>query len=97
MRSGLPTVIDEQTFNDFKTGTKPNGILGKHEIEKIKKLMFTTLEQLEEDYNNNRFKDYTAFNTKYGVEMKTIEDAIAFLPYHEGMHTGVISTLKKLL
>ncbi|MEO7044554.1 MAG: DinB family protein [Ferruginibacter sp.] len=97
VRAGLPTVIDEQTFNDFKSGTRPNGALEKEEIEKIKALMFSTLEQLQKDYDNKKFKDYTTFKTRYGVEMKTVEDAIEFLPYHEGMHTGVITSLKKLV
>jgi hypothetical protein len=96
-RAGLPIIVEDKYFRNFKSGTRSEGFIDAIEFEKIKELLFTTLDQLKVDLDNNVFKDYTIFKTRYGVEISNINDSIAFLPYHEGMHTGVISQLKKLV
>ncbi|MEO5945150.1 MAG: DinB family protein [Ferruginibacter sp.] len=97
VRASLQPVVEEKYFIAFKSGTRPVSFVDVTEFEKIKELLFTSLDQLEIDLDNNIFKDYTIFKTRYGVEINDINDCIAFLTYHEGMHTGVISQLKKLV
>jgi hypothetical protein len=71
--------------------------LSESEIANIKQLFSTTLDQLEADYNKNMFTGYTAWNTRYNVEIKSIDDALRFVPFHEGLHSGVINTMKRLV
>jgi hypothetical protein len=96
-RAGLDTVVDEAFFEAYKPGTKPEVFLGKDEFEKISKLMLTTLSQLEADVQTDMFVNYTSFVTRYGAQLSSINDALGFLPFHEGLHIGAIVALKKLL
>ncbi|MFI5138122.1 MAG: DinB family protein [Sphingobacteriales bacterium] len=96
-RAGLDTRIDESLFSLYKSGTKPEGFVDSEGVEEIKTLLLDNLEQLETDYNNKIFTSYTAFTTRYGVEIGSIDDAIGFLPFHDGLHLGYILALKRVV
>ena len=96
-RAGLPTMISDDFWERFKSGSKPEGIISDDEIAHIKQLLFITLDQLETDYNKHIFGNYTAWSTRYGVELADIDDAIKFLPFHEGLHSGSIMAIKRLV
>jgi hypothetical protein len=97
IKAGLAPRSDEDFINTFKSGTKPSRIFSEAEIENIKSLLFSTLDQLEEDYSNHIFGGYTAWSTRYGVELASIDNAIDFLPFHEGLHSGCSTALKRLV
>lgn len=97
IRAGLAPRVGEDIINSFKSSTKPERIFSEAEIENIKTLLFSTLDQLEQDYNNGIFNGYTVWSTRYGVELASIDDALDFLPFHEGLHSGCIGALKKLV
>jgi hypothetical protein len=97
MRSAVKLSVEEKFFSEFKPGTKPERVYDSVEIESIKKLLIETLDKLESDYSDNLFKNYTVVTTRYGVELKNIDDAIDFLPFHEGMHSGYIMALKRVV
>lgn len=94
-RAGLKPVVDEQLFAAYKAQTKPETPVGKEEIEEIKKVSVTVFEQLQEDYDKNIFINYTAFTTRYDIAITSIDEAIDFLLFHEGLHTGYIMAMKK--
>jgi len=96
-RAGLPTLISDDFFERFKPGSKPEGIISDDEIAHIKQLLFTTLDQLETDYNKQIFSNYTAWSTRHGMEIAGIDDGIKFLLFHEGLHSGNIMTMKQFL
>ncbi len=97
IRAGLKPIVEEKYLSNYKSGTKPEAVVDAAEIEAIKKLLFSTLDQLQADYTNKLFTNYTVFNTRYGATIAGIDDAIVFLPYHEGLHTGYITALKKIV
>jgi len=94
-RSNIDAVVDEQFFSGYKTQTKPTGTATEKEIETIKQLSVSVLDRLEDDYNKQLFSNYTAFNTRYDIEIASIDDAIDFLLFHEGLHLGYIMAMKK--
>jgi hypothetical protein len=97
-RAGLPlAVIDEPFFELYKPGTKPQQPVTEAEVEHIKHLAFSTLDKLEEDYNAGLFAHYIPWTTRYGAELSTIDDALQFLLFHEGMHIGYMMALKRML
>lgn len=96
-RAGLTTDIDEVFFNTYKSDTKPDGQVDEAGFEQIKQLLVSTIDQLEADYNNNLFTNYTPWTTRYNFEITSIDEAINFLPFHEGLHTGYIMALKRAL
>lgn len=97
LRSGLKTVVTEDFFQSFKTESKPEKELSNSEIENIKQLLFSTLDQFDKDYSDGIFKNYTVFKTRYDVEIKNIDDALNFISFHEGLHCGYIMALKRLV
>jgi hypothetical protein len=97
VRSGLPIVIEEKYFTEYKSGTKPEHYIDETEVQKIKDLILFTSERLSSDYEKNIFTTYSKWTTRYGVELGSIDDAITFLLYHEGLHAGVVMALKKLV
>ena len=97
LRAGLPLRIDESFLLTYKPGTKPEELYTADDLTLIKKLFFFTLDQLEADLNTNMFNNYTPFVTRYGYEITSIDDAVSFLPFHEGLHIGTVIALKKLV
>lgn len=97
LRSGNPYYIDETLIAKYKIETKPEESIGIEEINTIKKLFITSIDQFATDYDKKIFENYTSWTTPYGVSINSIEDVIKFLPFHEGLHTGTILALKKLV
>ena len=97
VRAGIPIVIDEKHFANYKPGTKPGHYVDEQEVQNIKDLMLSTIDQLAIDYEKNIFNNYTKWTTRYGAELGGINDVIIFLQYHEGMHSGIVMALKKLV
>lgn len=96
-KSGLKMNITESYYEKYKRDSKPEGYIGSEELELIKKLHIETLDKLIEDYEKRVFENYTPFTTRTGIEIKNVEEAINFIPYHEGLHGGVIMTQKRLV
>jgi len=97
IKAGSKPHVSEEFINAYKSGSKPAGAIDNTAIENIKTLLFTTLDQLESDYNNQIFGGYTPWMTRYSVELSAIDDALNFIPFHEGLHSGCCTALKKLV
>jgi DinB superfamily len=96
-RAGATSRISDDFWERFRTGSKPDGTVEAAEIENIKSMFLSTIDQLEIDMNTPVFNNYTAWTTRYGVEITSIGDAVSFVPFHEGLHLGTIMSLKKLV
>ncbi|MES2730775.1 MAG: DinB family protein [Bacteroidota bacterium] len=97
MRAGGKIVVDEKYFLNYKSETKPQQRVDQHEVDIIKQLFLSTIDRLEKDYQNDVFANYTAWTTRYGVELAHVDDALVFLPFHEGLHLGYIQALKRVI
>jgi hypothetical protein len=96
-RAGAPITVDDKFYSPYRPDTKPNGFIDSAEIEVIKELLITSIDQLETDYQNNVFTNYSEWATRYGVQITSIEDAVNLLPFHDGMHIGYVMALKRLV
>ncbi|WP_448698517.1 DinB family protein [Mucilaginibacter sp. AW1-3] len=95
-RSGnTPMHITDEFFMRFKPESKPERFITQEEIDQIKTLMFSTIDQLEVDYQHQIFGTHTPWTTRYGVQIGNLDEAINFLPFHEGLHFGYIMALKR--
>ncbi len=95
--SGLPMMADDEMVNTFKKGTKTEGVVPQEEVDKIKALLFSTLDQTEKDIEAGIFKNFQEYPTSTGFVLKSLEDAINFNNFHEGIHLGYVLALKKAL
>ncbi|WP_271782391.1 DinB family protein [Aquimarina algiphila] len=93
--SGLPMMIDEEMVNLYRKGTKFEREVTAEEVLKIKELLFSTLDKTEEDLTAKVFKDYNEYPTSTGFVLKSVQDALNFNNFHEGIHLGYILALKK--
>lgn len=95
--SGLNMMISDEMVDKYKRGTKPEIDVTQAEVEEIKKLLFSTLEQAKEDFANDIFDEYMEFTTSLGFLIKSAENAMEFSNYHEGVHTGIMMQIKKFI
>jgi hypothetical protein len=96
VRAGVKPVT-EKYFLQYKPETKPEHPVDENEVEEIKETLLSSIDQLEIDYTSHLFTNYPSWTTRYGVEIGSIDDALGFLMYHEGLHTGTIMALKRLV
>ena len=96
-RAGLKLIIDQDFFDAYKPGTKPGKFVDADEIAAIKIMFIAMIDQLEIDYKNNAFANFTPFTNRYGFEHRHIDDSINFVLYHEGLHFGIINAMMKLV
>jgi len=95
--SGLKCLVSEEMITNFQKGSAPTHEVSIEEFEKIKELFLQLPAQLEKDYNAGIFKNYTTYTTSIDVSLNSIDDAIAFNLYHEGIHLGILLQLLKFI
>ncbi|MFD2583756.1 DinB family protein [Pedobacter vanadiisoli] len=97
IRSGLPVTVEDKYFSPFLSGTKPVKFIEKEEIILIFDVLLNSIDRLATDYTNGIFVSFDPWDKRYGMKLNSIEDAVNFVPFHEGMHIGYIMALKKLV
>ncbi|MEY8781748.1 DinB family protein [Allomuricauda sp. XS_ASV26] len=95
--SGLDFTIEEELVNKYKKGTFPEGEPSEAEMEKIMTYLFSTVEQIQQDYERGTFKNFQEYMTTPKVGLNSVEDALQFNVFHEGLHLGSILALKRAL
>ena len=93
--SGLPMVVSDELVEKYRKGTKPEQEATQEEVDLIKSLVFKTVDQLEADYNNGVFQNYQEYPTSTGFILKSAKGAIDFNNFHEGLHLGVLMSIRK--
>jgi len=95
--SGNKTKMSTELISQFKKGTTPDGTATDEDIEIVKKLIFTTVEDAIADYENGVFDNFKEYTTSANVTLKSIDDAISFNLYHEGLHLGSVLALMRAI
>ena len=95
--SGLPMMVSAEMVNKYKRGTKPEADVTQAEVDEIRTLLFDCIKKTESDYVNGVFKEYQPFTTMTGFQINNAEQAMAFNNYHEGVHTGVMMSIRKFI
>ena len=95
--SGLPLQVSDEMVEKYKKGTKTEADVSQEEVDLIKKLLLTTLNQTEKDLKDRIFKNFNEYPTSTGFVLRSIEDALNFNNFHEGIHLGYILALRKSL
>lgn len=95
--AGLPMIVSDELVEKYKKGTKTEHQATQEEADEIFSLLHSTIEQTEKDIENNLFQNFTEYPTSTGFVLKTNQDSMAFNNFHEGLHLGVIMSLRKLV
>lgn len=95
--SGLPMAVSDELIKKYSKGTKPEQDASQDEVDYVRSLLFSTVDQLEADYNKGLFVNFQQYPTSTGLVLDSAERAIAFNNFHEGLHLGVLMSLRKLV
>lgn len=95
--SGLPMMVSTEMMDTYKNGSVPTGNATQEEVNEIKSLLISTMNQTISDYENGVFKEYTPYETKTGFSLQNLNDAIQFNNYHEGIHLGFMMKIKRFI
>jgi hypothetical protein len=95
--AGLPVNVSEELIALYRRGSRPERDVTQAEADAVKALLFSTIEKTEDDYRNGIFTTYNARKSELGFDLSSVEDAIAFNNYHEGIHLGIMLQMRKKL
>ena len=95
--SSVNCLIPDDLIANYRKGTSPEGNINNEEFDEIKELFSALPETLIEDYEAGIFETYEEYQTSTGFVLNSLDTAIAFNNYHEGLHLGIIRAIKKLV
>jgi hypothetical protein len=95
--SGLNCLCPDDLIDTHKKGTFPTKTFTEEEFDEVKELLIGLPDTLEEDFNAGIFETYNEYPTSTGFVLTSIETAIAFNNFHEGIHYGIIRSIKKFV
>ena len=95
--SGLPMMISDEMVEKYKKGTKPEHIATQAEVDEIHTLLIETINQTEADFDSKAFTNYQEYPTSTGFVINSAAEAMAFNYFHEGLHIGIIMSLRKFI
>jgi len=95
--SGLSMAVTDEMVEKYRKGTKPEHDVTQAEVDEIKELLLKSVDQLEADYNNGIFVNYQEYPTSTGYILKSAKGAIEFNNFHEGLHIGIMMSIRKFI
>lgn len=95
--SGLDCLVPDELIEEHRKGTIPTKTFTEEEFEEVTDLLAGLPDTLEEDFNEGIFENYNGYETSTGFVLDTFETAVNFNNFHEGIHLGIILSLKKLV
>ena len=93
--SGLPMHIPDSLFEKYQNGSRPDGKTTQAEVDEIKQLLSAMVEKTKSDFKSGVFKEFHPYQTKTGFHLGTWKEAMEFNNYHEGIHLGIMMSIKK--
>lgn len=96
--SGLSMMVTDEMVTKYQKGSAPQENISQEEVDAIKSLLFTTITKTQEDLENGLFQNYMEYTVSTAnFTLKSIEDAMQFNNFHEGIHIGIIMQLRKFV
>lgn len=95
--SGLPLHVSDEMVARFARGSSPQEWTTTPDVGEVLDLLTALPERLREDVAAGRFETFKPYQTTTGPNLATFADALAFTLFHEGLHTGVVSAMRRLV
>lgn len=95
--SELNCLCPDDLIETHRKGTSPSVTFSEEEFEEVKELFAGLPDTLQEDYEAGIFENYTEYPTSTGFVIHSIEEAISFNNFHEGIHYGIVRAIKKFV
>jgi len=95
--SNTPLLVDDSLVQAYRKGTQTEHDATQEEFAMIKSLMISTIENTKLDYEKGAFKNFSPYTTSLNVTLTSVEEALSFNTFHEGIHLGYILAMKNSL
>lgn len=94
--SGVQPFVPQELIDRYRKGTHP----GDGDAASYRAIMEYSLEapaRTAADFAAGKFAAFSPYETSQGFRLSSIEEAISFNNFHEGIHLGYILALRKAL
>lgn len=95
--ANVPFKVSEEYLQLFQKGTKTTRDISKEEIEDLKRLAFSLLDEMEKDIEGGYLNQYKSLQTHFGLLLTTIQEAADFSALHDSMHLGYIQAQRRAI
>ncbi|MEM6429163.1 MAG: DinB family protein [Deinococcota bacterium] len=99
--ASLPLHVSDELVSQCRRGTSPKDWASAPDsvpdVEMLLEQLVSLPETLREDYQAGRFNTFKPYTTSTGIRFETIDDALTFNHFHEGLHAGAMRALKKAI
>lgn len=95
--SGNTFRIDPRWVERYRKGTRADEPMPAATLAEVKRSMIHTVDLARQDLADGMFVQYQPYTTSFGVQLRSIEDAIRFNNIHEGLHLGYLMAMKHLV
>ena len=95
--SGLDPHISAELAARYQPGTRPTGNTSQQEVDELRELLTSLINQTEADFEKGIFQAYKERTTGTGFHLASIADAFEFNNYHEGLHLGAMMAIRKFV
>lgn len=95
--SGHPLPIPEGYLALFGKNTSARDWTANPDVQSILDRFVELAKQIEFDYQNGIFTEYKSLQIVPEDDIASVEEAIAFHCFHEGLHIGKVLTLKEAM
>lgn len=95
--SGLELGMPESLVADFGKGSDPKAWTNSYSWSDIREQLLAQPSQLAKDLDAGIFKEFKRYETSIGVVLESVEQAITYNTYHEGIHLGYALAQRKAL
>lgn len=95
--SGKQLQINEDLVQKYGKGSFATKEVDPADIQYVKDHLVRAMELTSKDYHDGLFSGFTPYMTSTGIELKNIEDVISFSTFHDGIHLGVVLSLRKIV
>jgi len=95
--SDLNCLCPDDLIDNYRKGTVPTKNFTEEEFDEVKELLMGFPDTLQEDYEAGIFENYTEYTTSTGIVLTSMDVAVPFNNFHEGIHYGIVRSIKKFL
>ena len=93
-----PLGVSDEMVGAFRKGTSPRDWTRAWTWDEIRTLFLTLPDRTAHDVAaGGRFSGFRSYTTTPGVVLNSVEDAVRFNLYHEGIHLGSVLALRRML
>lgn len=95
--SGYPLPIPESYLTTFGKNTTATAWDSDPDVDEVLDRFKAMPEKIAEDYRQGHFSEYKTLELAPGHTVESVEEAVAFHCFHEGLHIGMVISIKELL